>query len=106
MYGRIGESIAEILNFIYTENMNTIKLQQRGLLTLPKKLRDSLGLEEGQILNVKSESGKIILEPHMSAFDRQLAADIKQGYEDIKNGNFITFSSVKEMHEKLAEYEN
>ena len=106
MYGRIRERIAEILNFIYTENMNTIKLQQRGLLTLPKKLRDSLGLEEGQILHVKSEAGKIILEPQMSAFDRQLAADIKQGYEDIKNGNFITFSSVKEMHEKLAEYEN
>jgi AbrB family looped-hinge helix DNA binding protein len=86
--------------------MNTIKLQQRGLLTLPKKLRDSLGLEEGHILRVKSESGRIILEPQMSDFDRQLAADIKQGYEDIKNGKFITFSSVKEMHEKLAEYEN
>jgi AbrB family looped-hinge helix DNA binding protein len=86
--------------------MNTIKLQQRGLLTLPKKLRDSLGLEEGHILRVKNESGRIILEPQMSDFDIQLAADIKQGYEDIKNGKFITFSSVKEMHEKLAEYEN
>jgi AbrB family looped-hinge helix DNA binding protein len=84
--------------------MNTIKLQQRGLLTLPKKLRDSLGLEEGQILSVKSESGKIILEPHMSAFDRQLAADIKQGYEDLKNGKSFVFSTIKEFDERMKQY--
>jgi AbrB family looped-hinge helix DNA binding protein len=86
--------------------MNTIKLQQRGLLTLPKKLRDSLGLEEGQILNIKSESGKIILEPHMSAFDRQLAADIKQGYEDIKNGNYVSFSTIEEFDELMKKHED
>ncbi len=86
--------------------MNTIKLQQRGLLTLPKKLRDSLGLEEGQILRVKSESGKIILEPQMSDFDRQLAADIKQGLEDIKNGNYVTFSTIEEFDELMKKHEN
>ena len=86
--------------------MNTIKLQQRGLLTLPKKLRDSLGLEEGQTLRVTTTSGKIILEPQMSALDVQLAADIKQGLEDIKNGKFIEFSTIKEMHEKMKQYEN
>jgi AbrB family looped-hinge helix DNA binding protein len=79
-------------------------LQQRGLLTLPKKLRDSLGLEEGQILNIKSEAGKIILEPHMSAFDRQLAADIKQGYEDIKNGKSFVFSTIEEFDERMKQY--
>lgn len=86
--------------------MNTIKLQQRGLLTLPKKLRDSLGLEEGQILSVKSESGKIVLEPQMSALDRQLAADIKQGFEDIKNGNYFTFSTIEEFDERMKRYAN
>ena len=86
--------------------MNTIKLQQRGLLTLPKKLRDSLGLEEGQTLRVTTISGKIILEPQMSAVDTQLVADIKQGLEDIKNGKFIEFSTIEEMHEKMKHYEN
>jgi AbrB family looped-hinge helix DNA binding protein len=84
--------------------MSTIKLRQGGLLTLPKKLRDSLGLEEGHILRVKSESGKIILEPQMSDFDRQLLADIKQSREDIKNGRFITFSTIEEFDEKMKSY--
>jgi AbrB family looped-hinge helix DNA binding protein len=84
--------------------MNTIKLQQRGLLTLPKKLRDSLGLEEGHIFRVKSHAGKIILEPQMSEFDRQLAADIKQGYEDIKNGKSFVFSTIEEFDERMKQY--
>ncbi len=86
--------------------MNTIKLQQRGLLTLPKKLRDALSLEEGQVLRIEHVDGKIILEPQQSAFDRQLAADLKQGIEDIKNGRFIEFSTIEEFHEKLAKYED
>lgn len=86
--------------------MNTVKIQQRGLLTLPKKLRDALSLQEGQILRIEEIDGKIILEPQQSALDRQLAADIKQGIEDIKNGRFIEFSTIKEFHEKLAKYED
>jgi len=84
--------------------MQTIKLQQRGILTLPKKLRDALDLNEGQSLRVSEEAGRIILEPEQS-FDAQLAADLKQGLEDIKNGKFIEFSTVEEMHEKLKSYE-
>jgi len=86
--------------------MNTIKLQQRGLLTLPKKLRDTLGLEEGQIMRVEEKDGKIILEPQATDLDRELALAVKQGIEDIKAGRFIEFSTTKEFHEKLAKYEH
>lgn len=86
--------------------MNTIKLQQRGLLTLPKKLREALSLEEGQVLRIEHIDGKIILEPQQPSIDKQLAADIKQGIADIKNGRFIEFSSITEFHEKLAKYED
>jgi len=84
--------------------MQTIKLQQRGILTLPKKLREALDLFEGQSLSVTEEKGKIVIEPQKS-FDAQLAADLKQGLEDIKNGKFIEFSSSKELHEKLKTYD-
>ncbi len=86
--------------------MNSIKLQQRGLLTLPKKLRDALSLKEGQILKVEQSGGKIILEPQHNSVDTQLAADIKQGLEDIKKGNFIEFGTTDEFHKKLKKYEN
>lgn len=92
------------LKFIYTEFMNTIKLQQRGLLTLPKKLRDALSLKEGQILTVEHTNGKIILAPQTSTVDSELAHAITQGLEDIKRGKFIEFGSTAEFHKKLKHY--
>lgn len=89
---------------MYTECMNTIKLQQRGLLTLPKKLRDALSLQEGQILSVKQEGGKIILEPQTPGVDTALAEALKQGLSDIKEGKFIEFGSTAEFHKKLMQY--
>jgi len=87
--------------------MNTIKLQQRGLLTLPKKLRDTLGLQEGQVLRIEEKAGKIILEPQTqpTELDRELALAIKQGIEDIKAGRFIEFSTIEEFDEKIKQYE-
>lgn len=84
--------------------MNTVKLQQRGLLTLPKKLRDALSLKEGQILTIQQTDGKIILEPQTSTIDSDLAQAITQGLEDIKRGNFIEFGSTAEFHKKLRHY--
>ena len=86
--------------------MNTVKLQQRGLLTLPKKLRDTLGLEEGQILRIEQKGGKIILEPQMSDLDREIALAVKQGVADIKAGRFIEFSTIEEFDQKIKQYDN
>jgi AbrB family looped-hinge helix DNA binding protein len=86
--------------------MNTIKLQQRGLLTLPKKLRDALGLEEGQIMRVEEKDGKIILEPQATDLDKELALAIKQGIEDIKAGRFIEFATIEEFDQKIKQYED
>jgi AbrB family looped-hinge helix DNA binding protein len=85
--------------------MNTIKLQQRGILTLPKKLRDTLGLEEGQVMRVQTQNGQIILEPQLT-IDEKLARDIKQGLADIKAGRFIEFSTIEEFDKKIKKYEN
>ena len=89
---------AELLIFcIY---MKTIKLQQRGVLTLPKKIREKLDLFEGQILRVEQKGNQIVLEPEQS-FDAQIASDLKQGLEDIKKGNFIEFGSLEEFDKKI-----
>jgi AbrB family looped-hinge helix DNA binding protein len=84
--------------------MQTIKLQQRGILTLPKKLRTDLDLFEGQSLRVQKEGNRIILEPEDS-FNAQLMRDVKQGMEDLKNGKFIEFSTLEEFDEKMKLYE-
>ena len=86
--------------------MQTIRLQQRGVLTLPKKIRDAFDLSEGQVFHVSQKDNQIILEPQQTAFDRQLAADIKQGIEDMKNGRYIEFSTIEEFDEKMKNYED
>lgn len=83
--------------------MNTVKLQQRGILTLPKKIREKLNLYEGQLLQIESRDGQIILAPHVG-LNEQLALDIKQSLEDIRAGHFIEFSTIKEFDEKIKEY--
>ena len=85
--------------------MQTIKLQQRGILTLPKKIRTDLDLFEGQSFNVQRDGNRIILEPEDS-FNAQLMRDIKQGMEDIKNGKFIEFSTLEEFDEKMKKNED
>ena len=40
-----------------------IKIQPRGTLTIPKKLRDSVGLRENTLVKVIKEKGRLIIEP-------------------------------------------
>lgn len=83
--------------------MNTIRIQQRGTLTLPKKIRESLSLEEGSVLRVSEKNDQIILEKVEGA-DTELLQSIKESLSDIKNGQFIEFESVPEFKKKLAKY--
>lgn len=84
--------------------MNTIKLQQRGVLTLPKSIRDSLDLSEGDVFSVSEVDGKIVLERPLG--DTELLRDIKRSLSEIKHGKFIEFGSIDEFKKKLPRYED
>jgi len=44
--------------------MNTVvKVYRKGIVVLPKNVRDALGIVEGTLLRVRVEDGRIILEP-------------------------------------------
>ncbi|XKT74481.1 MAG: AbrB/MazE/SpoVT family DNA-binding domain-containing protein [Patescibacteria group bacterium UBA2163] len=85
--------------------MKTVKVGQRGVITLPKKIREALGVGEGGILAVREQNGTLVLEPHGASSDPVLA-DIRAGLEDIKRGNFIEFSNLEEFDEKVDSYED
>jgi AbrB family looped-hinge helix DNA binding protein len=84
--------------------MNTVKIQQRGTVTLPKKIRESLDLKEGEIMQISQKDNQIILE-RSGTGDAELMRDIKKSLADIKAGRFIEFSSIKEFKKKLKEYD-
>lgn len=46
---------------LFTEDF--VKLQPKGLLTIPKKFREELGLEENKLVRIRKEKGRLILEP-------------------------------------------
>ena len=40
-----------------------IKLQPKGLLTIPKKIREKLGFSENNLVRLKADRGRLIVEP-------------------------------------------
>lgn len=40
-----------------------VKIQPKGLLTIPKEFRLELGLEENTLARLKKEKGRLIIEP-------------------------------------------
>lgn len=40
-----------------------VRVQAKGLVTIPKRLRDKIGLRENGLARIKKEGGRLILEP-------------------------------------------
>jgi AbrB family looped-hinge helix DNA binding protein len=40
-----------------------IKVHKRGIIVIPKRIREMLGIDEGTLLELRVENGKILLEP-------------------------------------------
>jgi len=47
----------------YLVQEELVKIQPKGLLTIPKKLREELGFVEGGFARLKKEKGRLIIEP-------------------------------------------
>ncbi|MBI2121001.1 MAG: AbrB/MazE/SpoVT family DNA-binding domain-containing protein [Parcubacteria group bacterium] len=82
--------------------MQTIQLKQRGVLTIPKKFRDDLGIFAGQFLNITKKNNTIVIEP-VASFDAELSRDIRESLDDLKNGRYISFSTIDEFDAKMTE---
>lgn len=46
-----------------TNYQDFTKLQPKGLITIPKKFRQSLNFEDNQLLRLKQIKGRLIIEP-------------------------------------------
>lgn len=40
-----------------------IKIQPKGVITIPKKMRQDLGIEANDVVRIKKEKGKLTIEP-------------------------------------------
>ena len=84
--------------------MSTIKVQERGVITLPKKVRVRLNIKSGTILNIKEAPEGIIISRQNPQTERdEVMEDVRQSLEDFKSGNYIEFSTIKEFNKKRKE---
>lgn len=44
-------------------NEEIVKMQPKGLLTIPKRIRENLGFEDDGLVRVREERGRVVLEP-------------------------------------------
>jgi len=42
---------------------SVVRVYRKGIIVLPKSIREALGIEEGTLLRIRVEDGKIVLEP-------------------------------------------
>ena len=46
--------------------MSMIKILQDGRVTIPKRIRDTLGLKQGDVAEAELENGRIVITPNFS----------------------------------------
>ena len=70
-----------------------VKVQRKGQVTIPTRIRVQVGLVDGDLVEAKAERGKIVLTPKMivdreytPAQRRIIDARLAESLEDIKNG--------------------
>jgi len=86
--------------------MSTIvKVQRKGQVTIPTRLRDQVGLVDGDLVEAKAERGKIVLTPKLivdreytPAQRRVIDAHLAESLEQVKRGEtYGPFETHEEM---------
>lgn len=80
-----------------------IFVQKRNLISIPREIRDSLNINEGDVLDISLVDNKIIIEPMKLVPSSQAyfwadrtQRDLLDAKEDIESGNTREFKTVKE----------
>ena len=88
--------------------MPTTKVTRHGQITLPASVRERLGIEEGDLVEIDVEDERAVLIPKKLVdknqayfWTRKWQEGERAADEDIKAGHVKTFDSVDELIEEL-----
>lgn len=86
----------------------TTKVTRHGQITLPASVRERLGIEEGDLVEIDVEDERAVLIPKKLVdksqayfWTRKWQEDERAADEDIKAGHVKTFDSVEELIKDL-----
>ena len=87
-----------------------VSVQGRNLITLPKEIREKLNISEGDMLDVRINDNKIIMEPYKLVpssqayfWSKNTQEDILEAKEDVKAGRIREVSNIDEFLEGLED---
>jgi len=80
-----------------------IFVQKRNLISLPRDIREQLNISEGDVLEVRMDNNKIIIEPMKLVPSSQAyfwsntaQNDMLEAKNDVDSGNVREFNSISE----------
>lgn len=80
-----------------------IFVQKRNLISLPRDIREQLNINEGDVLDVRIENNKIIIEPMKLVPSSQAyfwsetsQSDMLEAKNDVESGKIREFSTISE----------
>jgi AbrB family looped-hinge helix DNA binding protein len=88
--------------------MPTTKVTRHGQITLPASVREQLGIEEGDIVEIKVEEERAVLMPKRLVdksqayfWTKRWQKGEKEASQDIKAGRVKSFDSVDDLIKEL-----
>jgi len=80
-----------------------IFVQRRNLISIPREIRDVLNINEGDVLDIRLEDNRIIIEPmklipssQAYFWNEKTQNDMLDAKKDIESGNVREFKNIKE----------
>lgn len=87
-----------------------VSVQRRNLITLPSEIRKKLNISEGDVLDVRLDDNKIIIEPYKLVpssqayfWSNKVQKDMLEAKEDVNTGRVREFSNIDEFLEGLQD---
>ncbi|MDR3601491.1 MAG: AbrB/MazE/SpoVT family DNA-binding domain-containing protein [Desulfosporosinus sp.] len=80
-----------------------IFVQKRNLISLPRDIREQLNINEGDVLDIRMENNKIIIEPMKLVpssqayfWSNKVQNDMLEAKNDVDSGNVREFNTVNQ----------
>jgi len=88
--------------------MPLVQVREKAQITIPSKIRKSIGVKEGDYLEVEVEDNKIVLIPKILidktspvTLSKKGEEMLKEALEDVKKGRVKKFKNVEELIDDL-----
>ena len=84
--------------------MPVVKIRTNRQVTIPKKIFETLGLREGDFIEITVKKDHLLLEPkRLMDLEDTLAPEeeraVEKGFEQLKRGEYVTWEALKhELH--------